>query len=332
METRRESSGSQKQADQNDRPLPTDALPETFATLLGRLETNHMAERRTWRLKLGHLREAFRDDERASSITPDRLRTYVIQRQGQGAADATIRQELANLHAAFTLAGMPCPKFPIPTVNNVRECWFTVAELDLLLTLLPIHFRGRVEFAALTGWRRADILGLTWDQIDFETGEVRTPIGVTKNGEPFVTPFAVGSRLNALLREQRRVRGGEKYVFDQRDIRTAWARAVGPKGLNKWGRQFDTRIGTVKPVRPRFHDMRHTFAQHADEAGIDQTTLLELGTWKTPEMLNRYRIKNTRAKRDALAKRDAYLKSERVAAASAPKVVSLVKRRTGTRG
>jgi len=81
-------------------------------------------------------------------------------------------------------------------------------------------------------------------------------------------------------------------------------------------------------VRPRFHDLRHTFAQHMSDAGIPDAEILKLGGWRTRAMLDRYRIESTAAQRAALARRDAHLAAERKAAKRATRVIDLLKRRT----
>src|SRR5213076_1371997 len=103
--------------------------------------------------------------------------------------------------------------------------------------------------------------------------------------EPFLATFKIGSRLNALLREQQRASNGSALVFpDDSGLRDAWERAVGPDGLDKWGTQYDPDTNTLRKVRPRFHDLRHTYAQHAVDSGADARTIQECGGWKTPDM------------------------------------------------
>ena len=53
--------------------------------------------------RLNHLRAHFGID-RAVDITADRVQRYVVQRQQEGARNATINRELAALKRAFALA------------------------------------------------------------------------------------------------------------------------------------------------------------------------------------------------------------------------------------
>lgn len=256
---------------------------------------------------------------RAVSITYTELQHYVSDRQKAGAADATIHNELAALRRAFRLgrkAGLvvTVPDFPMPRVQNVRESCFTVDELDRLVTILPTHLRAPVRFAAMTGMRAANVFGLKWQHVDFGAGEVRVPVGMTKSGEPLTFPFPHGGALEALLRKQERAKRGE-WVFHRsghkiKSYHGAWRSAMVALGDAGQGSQYEPRTGETRRVPKRFHDLRHTFAQLSSESGMPEATLLELGGWKTPAMLRRYRIVDKKARQAGAAQLEAHVAAE----------------------
>ena len=124
------------------------------------------------------------------------------------------------------------------------------------------------------------------------------------------------------------MRGDAPTVFDLPDtlLRNAWAKAVGKKGLNKWGRKYDSRVGGFVQVRPRFHDLRHTFAQHMIDNRVDEAGVMRLGAWKTRSTFERYKIESTEALRAALVQRDAGHAAERKAAKRQARVIDLLAR------
>jgi integrase len=86
-------------------------------------------------------------------------------------------------------------------VSNTRVGFFETAELERVLAELPEHLRAPVHFAKLTGWRRGEVVGLQWADVDFAGGEVR--LWHSKNDEPRSFPFRALPPLQALLEEQR---------------------------------------------------------------------------------------------------------------------------------
>ena len=140
------------------------------------------------------LLEFFGGEERALDITPDRARAFHRYRHQQGAKAATIRNELATLGRGLTLAfeagKLPQRgRLPMPRVSNARSGFFTDKEVAAVLAHLPPQMRALVECAYVTGWRRAELCGLRWSQVDWNAGVLRLQRGTTKSGEPRSFPF-----------------------------------------------------------------------------------------------------------------------------------------------
>ncbi len=70
---------------------------------------------------------------------------------------------------------------------------------------LPEDVKAVIEFAWYTGWRALDeITYLTWDQVTLEKGEIRWPIGSTKNKKGRLRAFdpnAESGTIDAALRD-----------------------------------------------------------------------------------------------------------------------------------
>jgi len=114
--------------------------------------------------------------------------------------------------------------------------------------LASVHAAAAIYLLVVTGCRRNEILGLRWDDLNFETGEIRLPD--TKTGTrmvPLTSPVA--EVLNSLPRTP-----DNPWVFPGRKKGT---RLV---NLNdSWDRvRKRARLDGV-----RLHDLRHTFAPRA---------------------------------------------------------------------
>lgn len=141
-----------------------------------------------------------------------------------------------------------------------------------------------VILALSTGARKMEILGLKWQDINFERGVI--VLHETKNGERRVIPLQ-GYAME-LIREHRKIPIlGCPYVFPSKfvkkdalgkpiyqpiDIRTAWEMALKKAGIKDF----------------RFHDLRHSAASYLAMNGASLAEIAEVLGHKTLQMVKRY--------------------------------------------
>jgi len=232
---------------------------------------------------LDHLEEYFDKDCRARELTPERVSAYLESRIAAKAARATACYEVRILGAAFGVAvaqGQLAtrPVFRLPRVENVRQGFFTEADLAALLLELPADVRPVVEFLHGTGWRLREALNLTWDAVEWEGHTVRLGAGDTKARAGRVFPFGAAPSLKGLLETQWAHRDG-LFVFHRRGkriktFRDAWHRACLRAGL----------------AGKHVHDLRRSAARDFRRAGVSETEIMALCGWKTASMFRRYDI------------------------------------------
>src|SRR5262249_28252275 len=132
---------------------------------------------------------------------------YVVQRQGDGAANATVNRELAALKRMYSLGQMSKkikhrPYIPMLREDNARQGFFEEHQYRAVRAHLPAHLRPVVDFAYITGWRiRSEILPLAWSRVDFKAGVVRLDVNTTKSGEG--REFVMTPQLRTTLEAQR---------------------------------------------------------------------------------------------------------------------------------
>jgi integrase len=239
------------------------------------------------------LLEYFKAKARVADLTTAAMTRYVQRRRGAGAAPQTVRNELAALGRGLTLAYhagyLPSrPHLPSIQVRNTRSGFFEDGELEVVLAHLPEHLRGVVEFAAMTGWRRAEILGLCWRQVDFKAGTIRLEPGTTKNNEGRTFPFRVFPRLAALLEERRR----QAAAFQRSSGRVCpWVFHVEGRQMRGW--YYDAwRTACRKAGLPGklVHDFRRTVVRNLERAGVPRSVAMKLTGHKTESVYRRYAI------------------------------------------
>jgi integrase len=258
----------------------------TFDDLAKILTTDYEINRKrsieSVRLSIKHLREFFALD-RAIDITPDRVSTYVRERQREDAANGSINRELAALKRAFTLATRAgklnsAPYIPLLEENNSRRGFLDHGSFLALREALPKHLRHPVTFLYFSGWRVSEMRTLEWRDVDLAGREVRLRPEVSKNKDGRVLPLR--GELLEIVESARDVRRMDcPFVFHDQgepigDFRKAWKTACKKAKLS----------GII------VHDLRRTAVRNMVRAGIPERVAMELSGHKTRRIFDRYNI------------------------------------------
>lgn len=274
----------------------------TFQTLREGLERHYQRQgnRSLVRAKqaLGHLERFLGAGRRAADITPHLVNRYFEQRITEGAARSTTTYEVRILGAALSVAVderllAVRPTFRLPQVRNARTGFFEDGDFAALVLELPPDIQALVRFLRLTGWRRSEALGLTWEQVDFDGSVLRLAATDTKGGYARLFPFALAPEIKQLLEAQAQHRDG-LFVFHRGGrrigvgaLRSAWKRACKRAGLE--GRLV--------------HDLRRSAARDFRRAGVSEGEIMKLCGWRTRTMFDRYNIIDEDDLAAAVAKR-----------------------------
>lgn len=339
----RESSGARKKADAlamlRQRIAEVEGgvfVPQSetcdMAELRLLVETHYRTEgRKSLRRAMGafkHLERLLgRHEARALSYAV--VGAYIAKRQEEGAANSTIRKELAALGLSLKLAHLAgrigkVPVLPSLSVSNTRTNWLDEPEIQALRDALPDDYADAVEFAAWTGWRKSEVFGLTWDRVDWSAGEVRLAVGSTKNREGRTFPFRALPQIEEVLRRRRHVTdavelAGERVVRHVFHVSGApfssrfypiWREAAKAAGVpDAW-----------------FHDLRRSAVRRLERAGVSRSVAMKLTGHKTEAIYRRYAIADSKALEEGVEKLRSFAESR---APGARKVVPM-KRANGT--
>ena len=128
-------------------------------------------------------------------------------------------------------------------------------------------------FALATGCRMSEILHLEWSRVDFDRRVAWLDPGTTKNGEGRGIPLNNDAVL--ALRAVQGIHARSCFTYDGQPMRavgSAWKRSLRRAGIENF----------------RFDDLRHTWASWHVTSGTTLQELMELGGWKSYEMVLRY--------------------------------------------
>ena len=288
---------------------------EEYARLNLRSTTYERMRQLTHRVypAIGHLR--------MDKITARQLQGFVNSLAKEGAnektgkplAPKTIRHNLSFISDVFSyavkmdlLSDNPCRKVTIPKGEVKEKPVYSQEEMALLLTRIsgePTKYRAFFFLIAYSGFRRSEMLGLEWKDIDFEnniisikrtsnyTAErgIYTDTTKTKRSQRVlkISPYIIGI-LKELKDEQddEALRLGDKWVETDR-LFVKWnGEPMNNQTPYGWLKEF-----CEKNELPFYgiHSFRHFAASALISAGLDVTTVSgALGHCNSGTTLNVY--------------------------------------------
>ena len=238
----------------------------------------------TARGRTAHLTAFFGRDARAAALTTHQIRLYQLARRAAGAATGTINRETSALHRMGTLAVHwgwldTVPGFPDRLRENPpRQGFFEHPEYLAVRAHLPAPWQDILDLAYYSGWRKQEILGLTWDEIDRAGGVIRLSPARSKTLVGRVLPISPPIA-EALARRRARRDPTSPLVFHRDGItirrwRTAWRTACQAAGV---------------PTR-FLHDCRRTAARNLIRASVPERVAMLLTGHKSRAIFDRYNI------------------------------------------
>ena len=285
-------------------PRATAPPPRTFAPqgpTLGDLSDAYLQDyqvrqfrsQSTARGRVAHLTAFFGRVVRAAALTTHQIRQYQLARRAAGAATGTINRETSALHRMCTLAVHwdwldTVPGFPDRLRENPpRQGFFEHPEYLAVRAHLPAPWQDILDVAYYSGWRKQEILGLTWDEIDEAGGVIRLSPGRSKTLVGRILPISAPIA-EALARRRARRDPDSPLVFHRDGIpvrrwRTAWRTACQAAGV---------------PTR-FLHDCRRTAARNLIRANVPERVAMLLTGHKSRAIFDRYNIINEQELLDA---------------------------------
>jgi integrase len=269
-------------------PVPG-GTPLTFDTMaLAYLEDYVLQRYRTLvtaRARVEHLRRCF-GGWAAEAITPDSVRTYQLHRRKEGAEAATVNRETSALSRMFQLAMWRgqlerMPFFPNRLAENPpRDGFFEHDEYVRVRAHLPESYQDVLDFAYYSGWRRNEILELTWNDVDLTGGVIRLTPRRSKTKTGRVLP--ISPPLRQVLTRRGRLRiAGDPRVFHRDGV-----------PVRAWRTALRDACRKAKAPHRLLHDCRRTAARNLIRAGVPERIAMLLTGHKTRAVFDRYNIVN----------------------------------------
>jgi integrase len=240
------------------------------------------ADKRSLRDDRDHLKrlDPYLRSLRLEAIDMTALQPFVRDRKTKdGVSNATINRALEVVRRILNVAHQDwrwlrgVPKIRMLKEPRRRVRFLRRDEADRLIEALPLHMKPIVRFALATGCRNGEILGLEWSRVDLARQVAWLDHGMTKNGDGRGIPLNADA-VAAL-----------ESVHDQHP---RWCFTYAGRRIRYSSSAWDTAKRRASIEDFRFHDLRHTWASWHVQSGTSLQELMELGGWKSYEMVLRY--------------------------------------------
>jgi integrase len=248
----------------------------------------------------------------ANRVNEATIDAYMAARKAQGYSAATINRDLAQLRRAFNIAFKTVDEYGNPLVKRVpsfellaeadpRMGFYSEAEFRAIRDRLPGCLPWLVDFYRTVGWRKREVLAITWARVDTVEGLIQLDPGDTK-ARSWRDPIPY--REHPVLREV-----VEHMARLRRQVELARGRIVTHLFFRETGdpiRSFDDAWRAARKAaglpNKSIHDFRRTAARDLAMALGDRKKARRVLGAKTDSIFDRYNVTTVDDMRDSMAK------------------------------
>lgn len=219
------------------------------------------------------------------TVTPAAVRSYLAHLHERKLARTSLQRALAAVRTYFrflaregVVASNPARVVPTPKAPKRLPEVPTVAQLSEMLEALPPTPQGLRDRVALEllygcGLRASELAGLNLDDVDLSRRLVRV---LGKGRKERIVPF--GREAEKALRAYLPVRAELRQKVHEEDgdplIVNLQGRRLSDRSLRRILERAVRQLAVVHRIHP--HTLRHAFATHLLEAGMDLRAIQEL--------------------------------------------------------
>lgn len=250
-----------------------------------------------------HIKPYFKDDA-LQKIKPIRFQEYYTHlMEEKDLSVNTVRKHHDLINSALKYAykqdmihNNPIDKIEAPKPVRAKINFYKTKDLQKLLELSEnTRLELTIKLAGCLGLRREELLGLTWDKVDYENktitiSDARTAAGKeivfkdTKNDSSFRILHFTDDIEESLMKEQFRQQENKKlFKSEYRDTNYVIVDEMGKPYRPNYLSEIFTKFVKDNDLPPlTLHGLRHTFASVANAMGIPQFEISKALGHSTP--------------------------------------------------
>jgi integrase len=224
-------------------------------------------------------------DRRLRSIKKKDIDRFIVDRL-QTAGASTVRNNVSALNVMFrkavewgVIAKSPVVDPDLPKLPKHRIRYLTLAEWRRFESIASVELRPIATMAVATGMRLKEVVGLRWQDVDFDSSFLYV-IADSKTG---TRPVPLNQTTHDLITAQERV-AGSSFVFTDSSGRDFFS----PKRRNLISRRTIDTMRRAGIENASFHTLRHTAASFMVQAGVPLYEVQKILGHATLFMTERY--------------------------------------------
>ncbi len=215
-------------------------------------------------------------------LRKNNLTAYFVYMQKEGKSVATIARAIAAVRGFYeflAISGVvkrdPVAGIPVPKPEKRLPGILTVHEIEMLLeqpdctSSKGCRDKAMLELMYATGLKVSELIGLKLGDVDFNTGLIRCRNETSERIVPFGSVSSDALKKYIELSTYHKGRNPEMFLFTN-----LYGKQMSRQGFWKIIKQYKNQAGIEKEITPQI--LRHSFASHLIDNGLDTTSLQEL--------------------------------------------------------
>lgn len=222
---------------------------------------------------LAHIALHFKQSPEKLSVENIEDYLYYCQKLHKTPSESFFKHTIFGLRAAYKVMGMEAKRVALPQIKRDLKLPTVLSQEEVRRLLnAPKYLKHRLIIGMLygCGLRSYELCDLKLADIDFE----RRTVFIPKKKGKIDRYVPLSKHLARGLKKYVKTENPQTYLFNGQVCKDGEARGLTTNGIRWVIKESRSKIGSSKKITA--HTLRHTFATHLLEYGVDIVSLKEL--------------------------------------------------------
>lgn len=222
---------------------------------------------------LAHLALHYKESPEKLSVEAIEDYLFFCQKQHKTPSESFFKHTIFGLRAAYKVMGMEAKRVALPQIKQDRKLPTVLSQQEVKRLLkAPKYLKHRLILATLygCGLRSYELCNLKLSDVDFD----RKTVFIPKKKGKVDRYVPLSEHLARGLKKYIETENPQTYLFNSQITKDGHPRGLTTNGIRWVIKENRSKIGSNKKITA--HMLRHSFATHLLEYGVDIVSLKEL--------------------------------------------------------